>query len=360
MDFKKIIIISPVSRRKNLKIIKKSINFNIIFRWLIIYDGTKIEKNYKHFKNKDQIEELTYISKSNEVLGNGQRNFGLEYVEKNFSSHQPFIYFLDDDNIVHPNFYNLLKQLENNARAFDMENDGYEDDDGDDPFSDTKSKTSKTSKSNVQVPKLPIAVVEAPSKNAMSKAKPIETEDGGLLTVRSQFTPDFVLAKYVCDFGHVVAGTVRKKKFVVSNTGYLPVTFTIDSGGASSKGFHMDPEKVKNVPEGEDINFKVTFKSKRSRLGPIQVEVPIFLKDGPAIVLILKANVTIPDVSVTPEQGIDFGTVLLGRTKIINFQLKNLAPVPTTWSRAKQTKNAKNFEISQFHKQSKLQISLIV
>ena len=89
----------------------------------------------------------------------------------------------------------------------------------------------------------------------MSKAKPIETEDGGLLTVRVIYT-DFVLAKYVCDFGHVVAGTVRKKKFVVSNTGYLPVTFTIDSGGASSKGFY-GPEKVKNVPEGEDINFKL-------------------------------------------------------------------------------------------------------
>ncbi len=126
MDFKKIIIISPVSRIKNLKIIKKSINFNLIFRWLIIYDGTKIEKNYKHFKNKDQIEELTYISKSNEVLGNGQRNFGLEYVEKNFSSHQPFIYFLDDDNIVHPNFYNLLKQLEKNkVYTFDQQRTRY-------------------------------------------------------------------------------------------------------------------------------------------------------------------------------------------------------------------------------------------
>ena len=56
----------------------------------------------------------------------------------------------------------------------------------------------------------------------------------------------------------------------------------------------------------------------------------------------MKANVTIPDVSVTPEKSIDFGTVLLGRTKIINFQLKNLAPVPTTWSRAKQTKNAQD------------------
>ena len=228
----------------------------------------------------------------------------------------------------------LLKQLENNAKAFDID-DEMLGEDSDDPFSETKSKSSMT---GVKVPKLPIGVVEAPSKNAMSKAKPIEMEDGGLLTVRSQFTPDFVLAKYVCDFGHVVAGTVRKKKFVVSNTGYLPVTFSIDSGGASSKGFHIDPEKVKNVPEGEDINFKVTFKSKRSRLGPIQVEVPVFLKDGPAIVFVLKANVTIPDVSVTPEKSIDFGAVLLGRTKIINFQLKNLAPVPTTWSRAKQTK----------------------
>ena len=233
----------------------------------------------------------------------------------------------------------LLKQLENDVKSFDDVDPVIEVQDEDDPFAKTETKSEKP---QTPVPKLSLAgaVVEAPSKNAMLRAKPIEEEnEGGLLTVRSQFTPDFILAKYVCDFGHVVAGTVRKKKFSVTNTGYLPVTFTIDSGGAGSKGFHLDPEKVKNVPEGEEIPFKVTFKSKKTRLGPICVEVPVFLKDGPAIVIILKANVTIPDVSIHPDNGIDFGTVLLGRTKIINFQLKNLAPVPTTWSRTKQTKN---------------------
>ena len=36
----------------------------------------------------------------------------------------------------------------------------------------------------------------------------------------------------------------------------------------------------------------------------------MFLKDGPAIVFVLKANVTIPDVSVTPEKSIDFGAAI--------------------------------------------------
>ena len=123
---KKIIIITPASRIKNLKIIKKSINFNFIFKWIIVYDEHKIKKNFQYFKKNNQIAEFTYLSKANEVWGHGQRNFALEYINKEYSEDHIFIHFLDDDNVVHPNFYNLAKRFQKNyLYTFDQQRTRY-------------------------------------------------------------------------------------------------------------------------------------------------------------------------------------------------------------------------------------------
>ena len=111
MKKNKVIIISPVSRVKNLKLIKKSINFDFIYKWIIVYDSDKVKKNINYFKREKNIKEFIYYSKSNEVQGNGQRNFALNYIEKKYIKFKPFIYFLDDDNIVHSNLYNLIPVL---------------------------------------------------------------------------------------------------------------------------------------------------------------------------------------------------------------------------------------------------------
>tara|TARA_B100001996_G_C18601147_1_gene569902 strand:- start:484 stop:1161 length:678 start_codon:yes stop_codon:yes gene_type:complete len=126
MEEKKIIIITPVSRIKNLEIIKNSINFNFIFKWIIVYDGNKIKKDFQYFKKNNQIEEFMYLSKSNEVLGNGQRNFALEYINKKYSNDDIFVYFLDDDNVIHPNFYNLVDRFKKNyLYTFDQQRTRY-------------------------------------------------------------------------------------------------------------------------------------------------------------------------------------------------------------------------------------------
>lgn len=123
---KKIIIITPVSRIRNLKSIKKSINFNFIFKWIIVYDGKDIENNFKYFNKFEQIEEFTYFSKNYEVQGNGQRNFALDYIDKQYSKENVFIYFLDDDNIVHKNFYKLIDQFQYNCMyTFDQQRTRY-------------------------------------------------------------------------------------------------------------------------------------------------------------------------------------------------------------------------------------------
>ena len=125
MNEKKVIIITPSYRVKNLRKILKTIKFNEIFKWIIIYDGSKISENFKQFEKFEKIIELTYKSKDNEIRS-AQRNKGLDYIKENFPGENLFIYFLDDDNIIHPNFYDIIKTLKiNHFYTFDQQRNRY-------------------------------------------------------------------------------------------------------------------------------------------------------------------------------------------------------------------------------------------
>jgi hypothetical protein len=81
------------------------LNFNFIDKWIIVYDGNKIKDNYKLFADdveKDKISEYTF--KGQGISGNPQRNFALEQIK----DENTYLYFLDDDNIVHQDLYKLL------------------------------------------------------------------------------------------------------------------------------------------------------------------------------------------------------------------------------------------------------------
>ena len=106
---KKLYIITPVSRIENLSKIFKSINWNYVTKWIIVYDKKIIKKNPYLFKNIPSVVELLNFTK-NSIRGSGQRNTGIEYLLKEKKKNS-FVYFLDDDNIIHPNFYNIYKKF---------------------------------------------------------------------------------------------------------------------------------------------------------------------------------------------------------------------------------------------------------
>lgn len=106
---KKLYIITPVSRIENLSKIFKSINWNYVTKWIIVYDKKIIKKNPYLFKNIPSVVELLNFTK-NSIRGSGQRNTGIEYLLKE-KKNNSFVYFLDDDNIIHPNFYNIYKKF---------------------------------------------------------------------------------------------------------------------------------------------------------------------------------------------------------------------------------------------------------
>jgi len=105
---KKITIITPSYRIDNLKKIKEHINFDYVNEWIIVYDGNKVAENPKLF---DHAKIKEYILKDESGhWGNSQRNYALD----NISITDTYLYFLDDDNIIHPHLYRLLDIIEKN------------------------------------------------------------------------------------------------------------------------------------------------------------------------------------------------------------------------------------------------------
>ena len=102
---KKMTIITPSIRPYNLLKIKETINFDYVYEWIIVYDNNKISENPKLFENdlfNYKINE--YLYKENGCSGNPQRNYALDNIKNN----NTFLYFLDDDNEIHKDLYNLL------------------------------------------------------------------------------------------------------------------------------------------------------------------------------------------------------------------------------------------------------------
>uniref|UniRef100_A0A6C0B150 Glycosyltransferase 2-like domain-containing protein n=1 Tax=viral metagenome TaxID=1070528 RepID=A0A6C0B150_9ZZZZ len=116
----KITIITPCMRTENLIKLKESIDFDYVNEWIIVYDGKHVTSipNSNIFNNNPKIKE--YIYKGEGISGNPQRNFALELIE----NENTYIYFLDDDNIIHPDLYSFLDTISIEDRkmyTFDQE-----------------------------------------------------------------------------------------------------------------------------------------------------------------------------------------------------------------------------------------------
>ena len=117
----KLTIITPSYRIDNLSKLKESINFNYVDEWIIVYDGNKIKENPYIFKNDETSKIIEYIYKCDEggISGNSQRNYALNHI----NNEETLLYYLDDDNIIHPDLYKLLSIIDNsNMYTFDQIN----------------------------------------------------------------------------------------------------------------------------------------------------------------------------------------------------------------------------------------------
>lgn len=93
-------IITPCTRIDNLVLLLKSITFPC--NWYIIFDAEKVP-------NAD-VEHPSWIhtdAVKGGVSGNLQRNRGLDLI----TDPETWVYFLDDDTIIHPDFYKEVEKF---------------------------------------------------------------------------------------------------------------------------------------------------------------------------------------------------------------------------------------------------------
>ena len=99
----KLSIITPCTRPLNLPNIYGSIlamnETNV--EWIIVYDMDDIDERILQYQTSVPIKLLK--EKGGYAFGSNQRNVGLDVCDGDW------IYFLDDDNIVHPKLYNRIK-----------------------------------------------------------------------------------------------------------------------------------------------------------------------------------------------------------------------------------------------------------
>ena len=136
-------IVTACTRPQNLREIKDSIDFKYVDKWYIVYDTSKCRTYDFQFANELKIIELTCDS-PNSAYGNAQRNMALDLICKTEGTTEGtsaaktegtsaaktegtsgakseaktetngFIYFVDDDTIVHKNFWKLFPTLDTN------------------------------------------------------------------------------------------------------------------------------------------------------------------------------------------------------------------------------------------------------
>jgi hypothetical protein len=107
-------IITPCSRPENLLRIAESINIpKENYKWYIVFDAEVLPKltSYLDFNNNVEM----YAHKDlNSIMGNSQRNFALDLVDSGY------VYFQDDDTLMHQDLWNTIKDLSADFISFDQ------------------------------------------------------------------------------------------------------------------------------------------------------------------------------------------------------------------------------------------------
>jgi hypothetical protein len=91
--------------------LKESIPFEHVDKWIIVYDES-VTPN-AHLFHEERIQE--YGCQGHSIAGNIQRNYALNLIG------DTYVYFLDDDTIMHPDMGEFLKTVEpNHMYTFDQ------------------------------------------------------------------------------------------------------------------------------------------------------------------------------------------------------------------------------------------------
>lgn len=104
-------IVTPCSRPNNIKKVYESINIpSENYHWYVIMDMDYVPNGLPENYN------ITYIPyrDTKSLAGNSQRNLALELITDDY------VYFLDDDTIMHSEFWDTVKNFNNDIIVFNQ------------------------------------------------------------------------------------------------------------------------------------------------------------------------------------------------------------------------------------------------
>ena len=107
-------IITPCSRPENLFKIAESINIpKENYKWIIVFDAEVLPES-PNILDLDINVEMYAHKNTNSIMGNSQRNFAIDLIKKGY------VYFNDDDTLVHPELWNTIKDLSADFISFNQ------------------------------------------------------------------------------------------------------------------------------------------------------------------------------------------------------------------------------------------------
>ena len=133
----------------------------------------------------------------------------------------------------------------------------------------------------------------------------------------------------------MVINSLKKKVIKVTNTGQLPADISFDEKAYKLAGFQITPPKVSKIPPDGQQTFTITYQAKKnSKFGQQMTIVPMEIKNGPRYNLELRANITIPEITIENLNSdlIDFQNVIIGQRKTIFMRFINNKEITCEWS----------------------------
>ncbi|XP_073911808.1 hydrocephalus-inducing protein homolog [Castor canadensis] len=140
------------------------------------------------------------------------------------------------------------------------------------------------------------------------------------------------LPEYILDFGFIVLGEVRTHIIKITNNSHFPVSFHAEKRILHDTGFSIELDRVKSLPYCETETFEVRFDPQGANLpmGNKEVILPIKVVGGPTVHICLRANVTIPAMTLSCRK-VDFAMIQCGQCMVETIQLFNHLQVPCEW-----------------------------
>ena len=107
-----LVVITPCCRPELLRYVHDSVRFSLVTRWIIVFDADQVPRENLPVALLDDPQITLVATQANDSkYGNAQRHLGLQIARTLYAGDDPFIYFLDDDNIVHPAFYDVFHRF---------------------------------------------------------------------------------------------------------------------------------------------------------------------------------------------------------------------------------------------------------